>query len=181
LGGGSEMGHGLAAENVALLRQAAAEAGVDLLEADGLAKMRAMKFDLLEQHQPRLLVNIGGAQTSLGDDPAVLELGPGLLQPTGKKPTGNGVISFTLERGTPVLHLLDMKRLAASTGIAFDTGPRRMEPALASLPWSAIGLIAFVTALLSHSRWRKQPRPHRSKGHIENPGSQADSRSTAQK
>jgi len=56
LGGGEELGHGLAPEGDALLREAAKEAGVELLTADNLQDMIARKTELVQKHQPRLLV-----------------------------------------------------------------------------------------------------------------------------
>ncbi len=79
LGGGAELGHGLAPEGEALLRTAAKDAGVELLTAANLEEMIMRKAELLEGFQAKVLINIGGSQANLGDAEEVLRLQPGLV------------------------------------------------------------------------------------------------------
>jgi len=157
LGGGAELGHGLSPEGEALLRQAAANAGVELLTAANLEEMIALKTELLEKHQPRLFINIGGSQANLGDAEEILRLSPGLVPISEASLAGNGVIGAAMRDDIPVIHMLNLKSISNRVGIPYDGRPREMAPAQASRWWSGIGIILFFTVLLTHRRWKLEP------------------------
>jgi poly-gamma-glutamate system protein len=157
LGGGEELGHGLAPEGEAMLRQAAKDAGVDLLTADNLQGMISHKMELLEGHKSRLLVSIGGSQANLGDGLEVLQLYPGLLSADEAEFAGNGVIGFALRDNIPVIHMLNLKAISNSVGIPYDSQPRKVAPARVSKWWSGVGVVLFFAVLLTHRRWRLEP------------------------
>ena len=159
LGGDEETGRGMAPEGQAILRQSAAEAGVELLEADSLEAMVARKSQLLTDHRARLLVNIGGSHANMGGDPAVLKIGTGPLSPVDGGEAGNGVLAFALENGIPVIHMLNIRDLADRAGISRDSAPRGMAPASASAGWSFLGLALFLVVVLTHRRWKLDQAP----------------------
>jgi poly-gamma-glutamate system protein len=73
---------------------------------------------------PAVYLNIGGNDASLGSSPLVLELRPGLniavpLPPPGQR----GVIAAMAAHGVPVIHLLNMRGLAARYGLPWDPVP----------------------------------------------------------
>lgn len=154
LGGGAELGHGLPPEGQALLHDAANEAGVSVLSASSLEEMVSLKAGLMQAHQSRLLVSIGGSQANLGDAIEVLQLGPGLVTRADAGAAGNGVIGAAIHKGIPVIHMLNIKSLSNMTGIAYDSRPREVAPARVSKWWSAIGVVVFFTVLLIHRRWK---------------------------
>ena len=154
LGGEAETGGGLAPEGVSLLQASARSAGVEILEAGGLAEMVSLKTDLLKKHHARFLVSIGGSHANLGDDPGVLGLAPGLHHPGRSEPAGNGVIGAALAGGIPVLHMLNLRDLSDREGIAFDSAPSRVVPAEIRPLWALLGLALFFGVLLTHRRWR---------------------------
>lgn len=154
LGGGGEVGGGLAPEAVARLRAVAQSRGVALLEAGGLEGMVDAKADLLGANGARLLVTIGGPQSSLGDDPDALRFRPGLNFPGAARHAGNGVVARALEAGIPVLHLLDIEALARRVGIPFDGEPGLVPPRRVHPAWALAGLALFFWVLLTHRRWR---------------------------
>jgi poly-gamma-glutamate system protein len=154
LGGGGENGGGMAPEAVESLRRAAAESGVSLLQADGVEEMVRIKSSLLEQHGSRLLVSIGGSQANLGDDPGVLRLGPGLHRSADGGSAGNGVIAHALQRDIAVIHLLNIRELAARTGIPLDARPDPRAPLSVRPAWALLALALCITVLLTHRRWR---------------------------
>jgi len=157
LGGGAELGHGLSPEGQALLRGAAMETGVDLLDADDLQHMIARKTALLKAHKPRLLVNIGGSQANLGDAEEVLRLTPGLV-PVGDADTaGNGVVGLAMRNGIRVIHMLNIRGIASRHGIPYDAPPRKSAPRSPGILWPAAGLALFFTVLFTHRRWRLEP------------------------
>ena len=157
LGGGAELGHGLAPEGEVLLRNAARGAGVELLTAGNLEEMIAVKTELLERHQSRLLVSIGGSHANLGDDHEVLRLQTGLVPASEIDLAGNGVIGSAMRNNIPVIHVLNIKSLGKITGIPYDRPPRKMAPTQVSIWWSGIGVVVFLVILLRHKRWRLEP------------------------
>lgn len=154
LGGGGEAGGGLSPEAVARLRAAALARGVPLLEADRLDGMVEAKTELLAANDVRLLVSIGGPQSSLGDDPHALRFPPGLTFPQQARNAGNGVVAAALEAGLPVLHLLNIEALARRVGIPFDAAPGSALPRRVHPAWALVGLALFLGVLLTHRRWR---------------------------
>ncbi|MEE4217039.1 MAG: poly-gamma-glutamate system protein, partial [Xanthomonadales bacterium] len=123
MGGDEELGNGMPPEGQVLLRKAAGDAGVELLAASSLEEMVALKSQLLQQAQAKLLISIGGSHANMGSDPGVLQLQPGLNTATKADQAGAGVIGFALGRGIPVLHLLNIKALAGKAGIPYDSEP----------------------------------------------------------
>lgn len=154
LGGGAELGHGMAPEGEVLLRKTAKETGVELLTADSLEEMIALKSELLEKHQARLLVSIGGSHANLGSAPEVLKLHTGLIPTTDVDVAGNGIIGVAMRDNLPVIHMLNIRSLSNMTGIPYDSQPRKKAPARINKWWSGIGLALFFIAMLGHKRWR---------------------------
>jgi poly-gamma-glutamate system protein len=154
LGAGAEMGRGLTPENIVLLRKASDHAGVGVLRADGLGAMITVKAELLTAHQSRLFINIGGAQANLGDDDEILRLSRGLVPGGEADRAGNGLIAYAMQHGIPVIHMLNIRSIAAMTGIPYDTEPGPVAPVRANPWWSTAGLVLFFVVLLSHRRWK---------------------------
>ena len=154
LGGGEELGHGLAPEGESLLREAVEDAGVDLLTTGNLEGMISRKVELLEEHKSRLLISIGGSQANLGDALEVLRLNPGLLSADEAELAGNGVIGAAMRNNIPVIHMLNLKAISSRVGIPYDSAPRKVAPAQVSKWWSGIGVVLFFIVLLTHRRWK---------------------------
>jgi len=154
LGGGAELGHGLPPEGLALLHKVAKDSGVELLMADDLEGMIALKAQLLEKHQARLFISIGGSQANLGDALEVLQLNPGMISADQIDHAGNGVIGFAMQNKIPVIHMLNIKSLGAMVGIPYDTAPRDMATAPVSKWWSFPGVLIIVIVVSIHRRWR---------------------------
>ena len=154
LGGDGELGHGFSPEGEALLRTAAKDTGVELLTAGNLEEMIAVKSDLLERHQARLFVSIGGSHANLGDALEVLRMQPGLVPSADVELAGNGVIGTAMRKNIPVIHMLNIRSLSSMVGIPFDSQARQMAPARVSKWWSVAGVILFFAVVLRHRRWR---------------------------
>ena len=154
LGGNHELGSELSAEGLAALTQAARSDGVEVFRPARLDDVIARKVQLLsrpDQPRAKLLVNIGGSEANLGTDEAVVSLKNGLLGRADAGVAGNGVIAQALAQDFPVLHLLNLRSLAAQAGIAFAT----REPHFRNFsPIAALaGLALFLIVLASHKRW----------------------------
>ena len=157
LGAGGELGQGLSPEGEELLREAADNAGVELLTAANLQEMIARKTQLLEAFQPGLFISIGGSQANLGDAEEVLRLQTGLIPGNQDELFGNGVIGAALRVDTPVIHMLNIKSIGYRVGIPYDSYPRKAAPSRASIGWSSLGLLLFFIILFTHRRWRLEP------------------------
>lgn len=69
-------------------------------------------------------IGIGGAWADLGESPTALHLLPGLNPAaTGPPELGDGVTLQMLRRGIPVIHLLNLRGLAARYGLPWDPSP----------------------------------------------------------
>lgn len=154
LGAGAELGHGLSPEGEELLRLAANATGVELLVAENLEKMIALKSDLLEGFQPRVFINIGGSQANLGTSEGVLKLQTGFVPANEVSMAGNGVIGFAMQYGIPVIHMLNIKSISERVGIPYDSTPRKVGPNRAGTVWSLLGFALFFVVLFTHRRWR---------------------------
>lgn len=153
LGGDGEGGGGLPPEGRIALEASARESGVPLVVPARLDEAVRLKWTALQSFNPLLLVSIGGSHANLGPGPEVLDLPPGLMHPGQKTAAGNGVLGLWLDSGRPLVHLLDIKRLARQVGIPFDSPPM---PWFASGPgtWAELlGLALFFGILATHRRW----------------------------
>ena len=156
LGGGEENARDMPQEGVELLREAARRHGVPVLEAESWRALRDLKAARMEAFSPRLVVQIGGGMTSLGEDPAVLEVPPGLLLPEEHAPRGDGLLAWALERRIPAVHLLDVRTLARQEGVPFDAPPDAAFGRMAPGP-ALGGLLLFALVLGTHRRWSLEP------------------------
>jgi hypothetical protein len=72
----------------------------------------------------KAFVNIGGSTPNIGTDALILEVEPGLARIPGLPPSERRGMVFTMaERGVPVIHLLDVRGLAAAHGLPWDPRP----------------------------------------------------------
>lgn len=149
-GGGRDVGGGIPEEAMATLRAAADASRVPLVVKNSLEDVIQWKMDLLAQHHAKALVSIGGSESNLGPGNDILRLRPGLHR-SGR--AGSGVIGRALEAGYPVAHLLNIKGLAAATGVPFDAPPGAAFHGARSL-WAALACVAaFVAVMAVYRRW----------------------------
>jgi poly-gamma-glutamate system protein len=156
LGGGGENGGGMSEEGVEALTLAADESGVELFRASfqEIVGRKLALTDTPSNETPRLVVNIGGALSNLGRDEAVITLRNGPLFPQDSAGAGDGLISMSLQRGVPVLHILNLRSLAERSGIDFEKRrPFFVSFAGYSLAAPLAGIILFVLILATHRRW----------------------------
>jgi poly-gamma-glutamate system protein len=96
------------------------EVGGDALHAD--IRRRLELYDReLGGRRPAAFINVGGPLTSLGHAPGLDRMPTGLLKkvPANHDPD-RGILFLMGERGVPVLHLLNIRMIAAQYGIPFD-------------------------------------------------------------
>ncbi len=118
LGGGSDQGRGLTPEGLSLLKQAALRSGVDYLGStslpDAVAKRLAVYREAGGGALPAVLVNVGGSQVIFGGLGHGAPLKQGVT--SGYTPSlahNNGIAAAFINTGRPVLHFINIQRLAA--------------------------------------------------------------------
>jgi len=133
--------------------------GIPLLEEGGRYSLRAdihRRMDLYDREmkgrRPAAFISVGGPLTSFGNVAGVERMATGLLKkiPAVHDPD-RGILFLMGEWGVPVLHLLQIRRIAARYGIPFDPVMAQADFSLGmpgAGPYSAV--LAFAgLALLS--------------------------------
>jgi poly-gamma-glutamate system protein len=129
LGGEGAVGGGMDAASVAALRASAARDGVPVVEVRPFAAL----IDALLGHigaaigegaRPGAVINVGGALVGLGSCRESYEFPPGLAMRPAPCTAGTPGLAMRLsQQGLPMLHVLNMRRLALELGLPFDPMP----------------------------------------------------------
>lgn len=106
--------------------------GLQFLQTGSLPERVGRHLDLFlsaaGRRKIKVFINIGGSSVNLGDDSSVLELQPGLTRVRVIPPAARrGLIQEMARRGIPVIHLLNIRKLAEIYGLPWD--PRPLPPA----------------------------------------------------
>jgi len=128
LGGGGAIGGSMDADGLAALRRSAMRDGVPIIEARPVAalidallmRLNAAAGDV----RPSAVINVGGALIGLGSCRESYEWPPGLTRKA--LPCSNGTPGLAMRLaadGLPVLHIINMRRLALEWGLPFDPTP----------------------------------------------------------
>ena len=129
LGGGGDAGRGLSPAGRDLLASAIARNGVQPIETatvlEGVHRRVALYDSIAAARgKPiRLYINVGGGVASLGGAQNGRLIPPGLTHRLAARNYPNrGVINVLAERRIPVIHLLQVEKLARQLGIVDDSG-----------------------------------------------------------
>jgi poly-gamma-glutamate system protein len=133
LGGDGAVGGGMDAAGVAALRASAARDGVPLIEARPLAALidallgrvnTSIADAKRDETRPGAVINVGGALIGLGSCREAYELPPGLATRSPSCTAGTpGLAMRFAQAGVPLLHVLNIRRLAVEWGLPFDPVP----------------------------------------------------------
>lgn len=172
LGGLVDNPGGLDGRGIPLGLEAVARSGIPYLDEKGhktIKKDVDHRMELYSQalggRRPAVFINVGGSLASLGEGPEVLSLSPGLsfLVPSSRS-THPGVLFRMNQMGVPVIHLLNVKKLARRYGLPVDPIPLPhipsggvLKPQKYSFP-VVLGGIVLLTFLLAAPRsYRMNP------------------------
>ena len=125
LGGASDLGQDMDEATRAQLHAHMRQSGVRLIEEADLAKNIATRLALyFEGGAPACFINVGGNLASAGAAADSGGLKPGLIRPAEVRGIKlGGLVQAFLEHQIPVIHLLDLKALAAAHGLPYDPVP----------------------------------------------------------
>jgi poly-gamma-glutamate system protein len=128
LGGGGAIGGSMDADGVAALRRSAARDGVPIVEARPVAAVIDALLTRINatagNARPGAVINVGGALIGLGSCRESHEWPPGLTRRAPPCSDGTPGLAMRLAAdGLPVLHIINMRRLALEWGLPFDPTP----------------------------------------------------------
>jgi poly-gamma-glutamate system protein len=128
LGGGGAIGNSMDADGVAALRRSAARDGVPIVEVRPVAALIDALLGRINaaagDTRPGLVINAGGALIGLGSCRESYEWPPGLTRRAPTCSDGSPGLAMRLAAdGLPVLHIINMRRLALEWGLPFDPTP----------------------------------------------------------
>jgi poly-gamma-glutamate system protein len=129
LGGSGDHGGGIPEEGVEILRQKIEDSGIDFPDPQFLEQavgIRLVRYGNLSKY--KCFINVGGGHAILGNGPGGRELPTGMLTrfpKDGPFESGevDGVIFYFLRHRVPVIHMLEIHRIAKEWGIS--TVPKR--------------------------------------------------------
>lgn len=164
LGGANNAGGGLTHEGRDILRNAISANGVPLIEILPLSasvEKQLQTYAAAAGGRPiRLYINVGGGLGSLGTSRVAAVLKPGMNEPRTyleiKDEPVQGNVAHFLEKGVPVLNMLNIVPLARTAGLPIapgampdpGVGPQFSKPGY-SVWMNALLLLAYASLVLS--------------------------------
>lgn len=153
-GGRGERGADMPPEALRDLERLARELGTPFVVPRDTEEAIRIKTEAMDDFSPKLLISIGGPAANLGPSESLHPFPSGLVLPGAQRAEwGDGVARRALERGVPVLNLLNVRALAAEAGIPWDDTrfiKTRLRPSAAV---AAAGLALFFIVMALHRRW----------------------------
>jgi poly-gamma-glutamate system protein len=128
LGGGGAIGGSMDPDGVAALRRSAARDSVPIVDARPVAAVIDALLARINaaagEARPGAVINVGGALIGLGSCRESYEWPPGLTRRAPTCSDGTPGLAMRLAAdGLPVLHIINMRRLAVEWGLPFDPIP----------------------------------------------------------
>lgn len=82
------------------------------------------RYDIYcRQGDVKCFINVGGNDASFGDSSVMVHTDGGILTHLSEKDNSTGLVQLFLKNGIPVIHLLNIKSLAAEYGLPIDPVP----------------------------------------------------------
>jgi poly-gamma-glutamate system protein len=105
-----------------IAERSAGRLGAVLLAPASLSEAIDARLAVFDRHRNgraiAAFINVGGTEASLGSSTAILKVTSGWVPPaTFDTSPGRGLVARMVERGVPVLHLLNVRDLAARWGL----------------------------------------------------------------
>lgn len=129
LGGEKDTARGMSDEGKVFLLEEIKTSGIHFIQEPDLKRNIQERQRLYRDFSKnpkgiKAFINIGGNYANLGADSAVLEIKPGLVMKDIRiSSSRKGMIFFMLEKGIPVIHLLNIKGICRRYGLLWDPVP----------------------------------------------------------
>lgn len=123
LGGGGDVGGGMEPALVEEITGRLEQMGLPLMAEEDFSRNLERREEIYREQGPIVcFAAVGGNVTSMGRGESGLGLGQGLLRPERppRLTEESGLVQRYLAQGIPVVHLLNIKQLAADYGMPFD-------------------------------------------------------------
>lgn len=124
IGGMEDVGKEMSVEAKAAVIGRLESYGYTLLYDDDLLHNIADRYKLYNDHGDiRCFINVGGNDVSFGDSSVIVHADGGILTELSEKDRSTGLVQLFLKNGVPVIHLLNIKSVAAQYGLPIDPSP----------------------------------------------------------
>lgn len=129
MGGDSDRARGFFTENQTLMMEIMKRSGAEIICEEDLRKSITKRMEIYNRasggNQIGCFINIGGASANFGTTALSLSITPGLTIDFTLRSDDpeKGLLFEYGERGVPVVHLLNVRGLAASNGLPIDPIP----------------------------------------------------------
>jgi poly-gamma-glutamate system protein len=128
VGGDGDRGAELSPPGRRLIEDRIGRSGLPVIDEPDLERNVAARIRLYFEgaggRRIGAFVNVGGSWANIGTDASVLHVAPGLAHIGDVPSAGNrGVLQEMAARGVPVIHLLNIRGLAAAGGLPWDPSP----------------------------------------------------------
>jgi poly-gamma-glutamate system protein len=154
-GGEQDAAIGLQEEGLVWLREAARRNGADMMSYASLTEAIAARMRLITSQRLKAIVNIGGGHASMGGCSHAASLPVGLWKDaSGCSCPDRGVLTRSAQLGLQVIHLLQVRQLAATYGLDFEPGSRYTDTgsittvSRVSPMWILAGLSAIIVSMV---------------------------------
>lgn len=97
--------------------------GYRLFYEEELLENIRRRYALYNQEEVVCFINVGGNDVSFGDSNVIVHADGGILTKLSENDHSTGLVQLFLRDGVPVIHLLNIKSLAAQYGLPFDPTP----------------------------------------------------------
>ncbi|MCT4606522.1 MAG: poly-gamma-glutamate system protein [Marinisporobacter sp.] len=126
LGGAKDIGQDMDQQIVSKIVKRAQEYNRLLIDDENLHRNIQRRYHLYLENSPKikLFINVGGNMVSMGKNTDMIDLEPGLTEKKQVKIDENsGLMQLFLSKNIPVIHLLNIKKLAVAYGLPVDPQP----------------------------------------------------------
>lgn len=121
IGGRKDVGGEMDPELVKTITGRLKSYGYEFLYEEDLIENIHMRYELYnEEDNIRCFINVGGNDVSFGDSKIIVYADGGILTDLPDRDRSTGLVQLFLRDGVPVIHLLNIKSIAAQYGIPVD-------------------------------------------------------------
>ncbi len=124
IGGRDDIGAEMSQETVDTIVQRLKDYGYYQLYNEDLISNILERYQIYQEFgEIRCFINIGGNDVSFGDSNVIVHADGGILTELSERDGSTGLVQLFLKDGVPVIHLLNIKSIAAEYGLPIDPQP----------------------------------------------------------